>query len=412
MERLLKNQQIPLVQVIDPISGQQYYAPESAIYTTSTDSNPVILKNVVVDQSISASYFSGSVLNATSASYASTASYINPLTQNVILTGSLTVSGSSTFTNIGPAIFSGSVTGINGFTGSLQGTASYAIYSANSDRTISSSYAFSSTSASFASTASFINPLNQNVAITGSLTINGNNTITGTTTLGNGTFTKAGFATGDVLLDNNSTDTPGVLFYYANNSNYGLDSWNGSFDVLSGQLVRFTNKLNETGGAVKMAMDTTGNVVFTGFVKANAWRAGQVINDIMLSNTEVTISTTTIATSNTDTDFLRYDYTPLSSTSYLVIHYHLASFSFESGTGNDSYFSRIKVDGNEITYGSQSTVNGFRTGVLFPLTGRYTNSSTATKTIVVAARRNSADDNITIVNTSTSMWLRITEIAR
>ena len=90
MERLLKNQQISLVQVIDPISGQQYYAPESAIYTTSTDSNPVILKNVTVDQAASASYFSGSISNAiyastashldnpvVSASFASTSSYLN-----------------------------------------------------------------------------------------------------------------------------------------------------------------------------------------------------------------------------------------------------------------------------------------------------------------------------------------------
>ncbi len=237
-------------------------------------------------------------------------------------------------------------------------------------------------------------------------------TVTGTTTFGNGSFTKAGFATGDILLDNSSTDTPGILFYYDNNSNYGIDSWNGSFDVLSGQLLRFTNKLNETGGAVKMAIDTSGNIAVGGFVKANAWRAGQVVNDIMLSNTEVTVSTTTIATSTSDTDFVTYSYTPLSSTSYLVIHYHLASFSFEGGTGNDSYFSRIKVDGAEITYSRQSTVNGNRTGVLFPLTGRYTNSNTTAKSIVVACRRDSADDNITIVNSSSSMWLRITEIAR
>ena len=244
------------------------------------------------------------------------------------------------------------------------------------------------------------------------LTVNGSLSVTGTTSLGNGTFTKAGFATGDVLLDNNSTDTPGVLFYYANNSNYGIDSWSGSFDVLSGQLIRITNKLNETGGAVKMAIDTTGNMVVTGFIKPSAWRAGQVVNDIMLSNTEVTISTTTIATSTSDTDFLTYSYTPLSSSSYLVIHYHLASFSFEGGTGNDSYFSRIKVDGSEITYSRQSTVNGNRTGVLFPLTGRYTNSNTTAKSIVVACRRDSADDSITIVNSASSMWLRITEIAR
>ena len=125
-----------------------------------------------------------------------------------------------------------------------------------------------------------------------------------------------------------------------------------------------------------------------------------------------TISTTTVATSTSDTDFLTYSYTPVSSNSYLVIHYHLASYDFSGGTGNDSYFSRIKVDSSEITYSAQSTVNGNRSGVLFPLMGRYTNSSTAAKSIVVACRRNSADDSITIVNTATSMWLRITEIAR
>jgi len=46
------------------------------------------------------------------------------------------------------------------------------------------------------------------------------------------------------------------------------------------------------------------------------------------------------------------------------------------------------------------------------LTGRYTNSSTSTKQIQVGARRDSADDGIIIDNSPTSMWLRITEIAR
>lgn len=244
------------------------------------------------------------------------------------------------------------------------------------------------------------------------LTINGNTSITGTTFLGNGTFTKAGNSSGDILLDNNSTDTPGVLFYYANNSNFGIDSWNGTYDVLSGQLFRFTNKLNESGGSVKMAIDTTGNMVVGGFIKPNAWRAGQVIQDIILSNTEVTVSTTTIATSTSDTDFVGYSYTPLSSNSYLVIHYHLANYDATSGTGNDSWISRIKVDGGEITYSVQSTVNGFRTGVLFPLTGRYTNTNTTAKSIVVACRIASGDDSINITNSATSMWLRITEVAR
>ena len=78
----------------------------------------------------------------------------------VQITGSLIVSGSGTFINIGPAIFSGSVTSTTGFTGSLQGTATTASYVLNA---VSSSFAqtasyFSGTviSASFATTASFV----------------------------------------------------------------------------------------------------------------------------------------------------------------------------------------------------------------------------------------------------------------
>jgi hypothetical protein len=85
-----------------------------------------------------------------------------------------------------------------------------------------------------------------------------------------------------------------------------------------------------------------------------------------------------------------------------------------SGGGSDSYFSRIKIDGNEIVYSKQATVasNSFRTGTLFPLIGRYTNSNTAAKAITVGVRRDSADDSITIVNSATALWMRITEIAR
>jgi hypothetical protein len=234
--------------------------------------------------------------------------------------------------------------------------------------------------------------------------------------VGTGTFTKAGYATGDILLDNGSTDTPGLLMYYANNNNFAFDSWNGTFNILSGQLLRVVNNLNESGGAVKMAMDTTGNIVTTGFIQPSAWRPGQVIKDTMLNNSEFTVPTTTVATSNSDTDFITYSYTPTSSSSYLIIHVHVGAYSAleATGGGTDSYFSRIKVDNSEITYSRQYTRSGdsFRTGALFPLTGRYTNSDTTAKTITVGVRRDSADDNISIVNSSTALWMRITEIAR
>ena len=122
----------------DDTNGQLYY---EAAPTNGTAVPSVIATVARVDQflsntgSFSGSFngshtgtfsgsFTGSLLGT--ASYATTASYVNPLNQNVIITGSLTVSGSSTFTNIGPAIFSGSATSTQGFTGSLQGTASWA----------------------------------------------------------------------------------------------------------------------------------------------------------------------------------------------------------------------------------------------------------------------------------------------
>jgi hypothetical protein len=165
-----------------------------------------------------------------------------------------------------------------------------------------------------------------------------------------------------------------------------------------------------------LTLDDAGNLSIGGYVSPGKWTAGQVIKDTMLSNSEVTVSTTTVATSTNDTDFMSYSYTPVSSSSYLVIHVHVSSYDAlsASGTGSDSYFSRIKVGGNEITYSRQATRDnyGFRTGSLFPLTGRYTNSDTSAKTITVAVRRDTADDNISIVNTSTALWMRITEIAR
>jgi hypothetical protein len=91
MEQLLNNQQIPLVQVIDPNTGQQYYAPEATVYDDRNGPNPTRLKSVIVDQAVSASYFSGSADRAISASYALTASYALsstvPSLQQVVNTG-------------------------------------------------------------------------------------------------------------------------------------------------------------------------------------------------------------------------------------------------------------------------------------------------------------------------------------
>ena len=93
--------------------------------------------------------------NALTASYALNASDPFPYTGSAIITGSLfvigslTVSGSNTFTNIGPAIFSGSVTGLQGFTGSLFGTASWAEYAITASYVLNGGDTFRITSASY-----------------------------------------------------------------------------------------------------------------------------------------------------------------------------------------------------------------------------------------------------------------------
>jgi hypothetical protein len=304
----------------------------------------------------------------------------------------------------------------------MAGIVRQSAYASIAQRAISASYASTASvllgsvvSASYATTASYISgkiesasyAATASYALTSSYVTNLNQYVT----IGSITSTPSTEATLNVyppIIPGNGEG--GQILLAASGGLYTsasmLDTYQNYFRILRG-----SNTLGSNTQLIGLDLHT-GNLSVAGAVNPSAWSTGQVIKDTILSNTEVTISTTTIATSTSDTDFLTYSYTPVSSNSYLIIHYHLANYDFSGGTGNDSYISRIKVDGSEITYSTQSTVNGNRSPVLFPLMGRYTNSNTVAKSIVVACRRNSADDSITITNSATSMWLRITEIAR
>jgi hypothetical protein len=251
--------------------------------------------------------------------------------------------------------------------------------------------------------------------VTSSLTSVG--TLTGLTTSGAASITYTpGTATGYALTITGK-DTIGGTGYFdffkTTNTTSGVTNGSKSFRINSTGTLEV---LNSAYSAVITSLDNSGNLVTAGTIRPAQWEAGQVIKDTMLDNTQFTVNATTVATSTSDTDFITYSYTPVSSSSYLIIHVHVASYDAltGSGGGSDSYFSRIKVGGTEITYGRQATVttNSFRTGNLFPLTGRYTNASTAAKTITVGVRRDSADDSITITNSATALWMRITEVAR
>jgi len=120
----------------------------------------------------------------------------------VVITGSLTVSGSSTFTNIGPAVFSGSVTYATGSTiiGLLPGTASFAQALTN--------------------TGYLINTGSTNViqTITGSLTVTQNLTVLGSASIAYLTASQTLVNQNTITVFGNGVGLPNAGFIAADTS--------------------------------------------------------------------------------------------------------------------------------------------------------------------------------------------------
>jgi hypothetical protein len=82
------------------------------------------------------------------------------------------------------------------------------------------------------------------------LQVAGGGLIVGTT---NHTKSSNAFSNGNISLDNGSTtDSPGIHFYYGNNTNFGIDVHTTGF--------RFVQNLDEAGGNVLLNITSTGNV--------------------------------------------------------------------------------------------------------------------------------------------------------
>ncbi len=223
---------------------------------------------------------------------------------------------------------------------------------------------------------------------------------------GGNNFTKTGQAQGDIFLDNNTNDTPGLLYYYRNNTNFGIDAYAVGIGATRLRIVR---DLNESTGAEIWSIDRTG------VVTRSAWDVGEVINTRVYNNSDLGMSATTTINSTTYTNVATITYTPKSSTSHLWIEFD-ANYDYSNGTTTDDFFSRITVGGSAIVEKNQIMVGqvggGTRSGVIFPISGRYTNSSTSGIAITVQARWGSADDAIRVYGSSTSGYMRIQEIGR
>lgn len=107
--------------------------------------------------------------------------------------------------------------------------------------------------------------------VTGNTVVSNNISVVGSINSGTGSFTKS-LGHGDLRFDGGSTDTPGVQFYYASNTNFGIDSYNSS----GTQQLRIAKNLNETGATTIATFDTNndfnvtlGNIKVGGNVAVN-----------------------------------------------------------------------------------------------------------------------------------------------
>jgi hypothetical protein len=246
---------------------------------------------------------------------------------------------------------------------------------------------------------------NGTLVVYGGIGITGNASIGGAIRAGGGLLAK-NISNGDIALDNGSADTPGVLYYWQNNRNFGTDVF---FSGAGTTRYRIVKELNESGGSELWSIDRDG------IVSRSAWGVGETINTSMYNNTDLNMSATTTINSTTYTNVATITYTPRSSTSYLWIEFD-ANYDYSGGTVTDDFFSRITVGGSVISERNQIMVGqvggGTRSGVIFPISGRYTNSTTSGIAITVQAKWGTADDNIRVYGSSTSGYMRIQEIGR
>ena len=343
-------------------------------------------------QALTSSY----VLNAVSASFASTASSVNRLNQAVVISGSLTVSGSTNIvgnsgttllsSNADTLIFTGSLltsgsivsTGslniLGGITGSLLGTASYAIQALTASNAntasfvqnaqtasyvlnaVSASRAVSSSRADSASTASSVNTLTQDVIITGSLTATGNIT-----------------SNGNLISANSSGDEGGEILLYKSQTNNSLTGSGVTIDSFQNRL-----RIFEQGGDARgVHIDLT--KAPTGVNGELLWKASNIVNAgtfVTLDNIKATVTTT----SNRGLSLATVAGTV---SGYISGQYQLISGSPDGGasttnlstTATASMFSwNFTIQGDASTYMLRDDTNNRVYRIILIIGGAYNNN--------------------------------------
>jgi hypothetical protein len=197
----------------------------------------------------------------------------------------------------------------------------------------------------------------------------------------------------------------------------GNEQLNGNLTIGGNLIVNnLTVRKDET---VNGRLFVNNNINADGYILAKTFLPGQVINVSMFSNTDLgqnaTITVPSTPSEQSTRNIFTLSFTPKYSDSYLIIEYQ-TNYSL-AGNGDDAAFGFLKVNDVRISQTYQNWVattaggGGTRSGVLFPLIGRYMNTNTTTKTIAVDLYNGTIGDSIT-VSSDISTWLKITEIGR
>jgi len=203
------------------------------------------------------------------------------------------------------------------------------------------------------------------------------------------------------------------LYVYRNFVVSGNEEIKGN-STIGGDLLVKGNEEVDGNLLVKGDEIVNGNINADGYVLAQTFLPGQVINVSMFSNTDLGQTVNKTVNATVTSNIFTLSFTPKYSNSYLIIEYQ-TSYSL-AGNGDDSAFAYLNVnDGTyeRISQTYQKWVNtlggGSRSGVLFPLIGRYTNTNTSAKSITVDLYNATIGDPITVAS-DISTWLKITEI--
>ena len=179
----------------------------------------------------------------------------------------------------------------------------------------------------------------------------------------------------------------------------------------------FLNYLDVSANAdISGNLTVTGNMLSYGTISATKYLPGQVVYVDMLDNGQLEkpeIGNSQVTAGTQNYRVFTYDYTPKIATSYILIEYQTIYTLI--GANGDAINAYLQVNGETISTTYQLW-NGFvgggtRSGTIFPIVGRYMNSTTTAKTIRVYINNNTDGDTIT-VNGDNSTWLKITEIGR